>query len=143
MERRLGAIGGSASDIAEVTLQGPPLQIPLLTGTLNVSGSISIGMTGTISNAGTLTSGLFSTFGMSNFVFGATLSNAGTLQLRRFIDQAGSISIGAPVTLALSAATAGVLTIQDGKISQSARVDIINGGTTGATVSGFAGLMQA
>lgn len=143
MERKLGPIGGGGSDIAEVTMRGPALQVPLVQGTLDVAGAISIGMTGTIANAGTLTSSLFQTFGMTNFVFGATLTNGGTLQLRRFIDQAGSIAIGSAVTQTLTAAAAGVLTVNDGKISQSARVDIINGGTTGATVSGFAGLMQA
>lgn len=146
MERafpQLGFAAGQLVPAAQVTIEGPPLQVVINTGTTAAAGALAIGMTGTIGAGGTLTSAVFPTFGCENFALGVTLSQAGTLSLTRYIDAAGTVANGAAVTQALTAATAGVVNINDGRAAQSARLSIINSGGVAATVSGFAGLMQA
>lgn len=145
MERTLaGLLGpGSKQTIADVTIQGPPLQIVVQTGTASVVGALSVGLTGTIGAGGTLTSLLFPTFGCKALAFGGTLSQAGTLVLSRFIDQAGSISAAPDITVNLAVATPGVMIVNDGLPVQTAKIKFVNAGGSAANLTGFAGLLQA
>lgn len=68
--------------------------------------------------------------GYPKLAVGATSSATGSLSVQRYIDQAGLIPQGAPLTQALTAATPGVLNIADGAAFQSFTVTITGGTLT-------------
>lgn len=144
MEKKLfSALTIPGDNSAGVSLNGGALQIFLQTGTVDATGQVGIGLTGTVDASGTLTSDLFVNNGLTNFAFGAKLTQAGTLLIQRYLDAEGTIVQGAAVTQALTANTAGVLNLSDTKPWASGRVSIINGGTVAGTLSLLGGLLQA
>lgn len=68
-----------------------------------------------------------------------TSSASGTLSVQRYIDAAGTIPQGAPVTAALTAATSATLNIADMAPCQSMTISV----PSGATLSNAAALFQS
>ncbi len=75
------------------------------------------------------TSPLILSGGYPKLAICATNSVSGSISIQRYIDQSGTIPQGAPLTLALTAATAGVLNVTDGVPFQSFTVTISGAGT--------------
>lgn len=96
-----------------------------------------------IAASGNWQSGVLTSDGYYNFVIGLTLSQAGTLTLYRYIDDAGTVPLDAGQSQALTANTAAVLVVTDGKPCASYQVKIANSGGSAAAVSSFAGLLSA
>lgn len=85
------------------------------------------------------TSQLIASGGYPKFAVGATNSVAGSINVQRYLDAAGTIPQGAALTTSLSAGVAGVLNANDGLPFQSFTVNITGAGT----LSGVAVLMQS
>lgn len=68
-----------------------------------------------------------------------TSSSGGTLSVQRYLDTAGTIPQGAPVTQALTAATSATLNIGDLAPCQSFKISV----PSGTTLSNAAALLQA
>ena len=98
---------------------------------------------GTIAAAGTFDLGLMNSDGYKVLAVGATLSNAGSIVVQRYIDPNGTVPQGAAVTGALVATTAAILNINDGLPFATFDVKIVNGGSTGATLTNFGMLLNA
>ncbi len=98
-----------------------------------------------IAISGTFTSPPFPADGFYDWSIGITLSQAGTINLLRFIDDAGTTLLStSPPTAALTAATAAVLTVTDGMPYASYKIQIINGsGSAAANITNFAALQAA
>lgn len=97
---------------------------------------------GTIASLGTFTSPLLPSGGCGHLALGVNLSNAGTVLVHRYLDNAGSVEIGAALTLALTGGTLAVLDNNDGKAFASEKVVIINGVASVGTLAAFAMLIQ-
>jgi hypothetical protein len=98
---------------------------------------------GTIAASGTYDAGLMPSDGYKVLAIGATLSNAGTISVQRYIDVDGTVPQGAAVTVALTAGIPGILNINDGLPFAAFDVKIINGAATVANVTNFAMLLNA
>ena len=81
--------------------------------------------------------------GYKVLAIGATLSNAGTISVQRYIDVDGTVPQGAAVTVALTAGSPGILNINDGLPFATFDVKITNGAATVANVTNFAMLLNA
>lgn len=128
-------------EVNEIALAGPGAALTVNGGTVSTAGTVGISLSGTIAGSGTITSALMPTYGALNHAYFAQITNAGTLSLQRYVDAAGIVPQGTASTLALTAATLGVLNVNDGKPALSEKVSIINGGTTAATISNFGGVL--
>lgn len=85
------------------------------------------------------TSALIQAGGYPRIAVGATNSVAGSINVQRYLDAAGTIPQGPALTQALSAGVAGVLNVSDGAPFLSYTVNITGAGT----VTGFGVLMQS
>lgn len=90
---------------------------------------------GSITASGTLTVPAQQTGGLEHIVVAAQINQAGTLSVQRYIDKAATIAQGAALTAAMTANTLAVVDNNDGKLVQSASVNIINGSTSNATIA--------
>jgi hypothetical protein len=100
---------------------------------------------GLIAADGDYTSPLFSADGYYDVVVALTSSQAGAINLLRYVDDAGAVllDVTAP-TQALTAATPAVLVVLDGKPFASYQVQVTNSsGSTAATLSNIAALTSA
>ena len=102
----------------------------------------TISAPGTIAASGTFTSALILTDGLTHLAASAQLTNAGTLVVTRYLDQGGSISVGAPIIQALTANTLSVLDNNDGKLFQSVTYGVVNGGGSAGTLTNGALVLQ-
>lgn len=103
------------------------------TGVLNPS----IPQPGTIGNKGTYTSDVVSTYGYPHIAVAATIDQAGTLSMQRYLDRGGTVVAGSAVTAAMSANTLATIDNLGTIISQSVKVSIVNGATAAATIAGI------
>ena len=88
-------------------------------------------------------SGVIACQGYSAIAVSAELSQAGTISIQRYIDPAGTIAIGAPITQALTANTLGTAAVNDGQPWGSFQVTITNSsGSVDGTLSNFAVLLS-
>lgn len=85
----------------------------------------------TIAGGGNWNSGVIVAPNVGSWAAAATLSQAGTITLQRYIDNAGTIAIGAAVTATLTANTANYVSVEDNLPSGSYAVVIAN--TSGST----------
>ena len=74
---------------------------------------------------------------------GATLSQAGSVSIQRFIDKAGTIPVGAAISTTLAAGVANFATVNDGVAFASFQVTISNTGASTGNLSGFGMLLSA
>ena len=111
--------------------------------TINVPGGISpprvynltITSPGTIANAGTYTSDVIATGGLRHVAINAQIDQAGTLGLQRYQDSGGIVTAGTLVTASMTKNTTASIDNLGTVISQSAKITIVNGATTAATIS--------
>ena len=97
----------------------------------------------TIAASSTYTSNVIVADGFKAIGIGVTSSQAGTITIQRYLDRAGNVPVGAPITAALTAATAQWCTSNDGVPFQSFKFSISNSGTSAANVSNFACVLNA
>lgn len=96
----------------------------------------------TIAAAGTWVSGVIPSDGYKALAVGATLSQAGSISIQRYLDVAGLIPVGAPITAALVASTPNAATVNDGVAYAAFQITITNsGGSTGNLTN--VGILQA
>lgn len=121
------SLENSQANVHAITDAGPPVQVYIpLTGT-----------GAPVFTAGT--SQVIPSGGYPRIAITVTSSVGGTLSVQRFLDAAGTIPQGAPVTLALTAATSGTLNIADLAPCQSFTVGV----PSGATLTKAAVLLQS
>lgn len=97
----------------------------------------------TIAAAGTYDSGILCADGFKAMAAGVKSTQAGTMAIQRYLDAAGNVPQGAPVSIALSANTQTVLNITDNLPFAYYRLTISNPGGSVATISNFALLLNA
>jgi hypothetical protein len=97
----------------------------------------------TIPASGNFTSGVIPADGFANFAAGITSSQNGQLSIQRYMDTAGNIAQGSPLSVSLTAATAASLNNNDTLIFRSFVLKVTNTGGSAATISGFALLLMA
>lgn len=116
-------------------IQGPPsgIQVP----------AAGLGLATAIAASGNTISPIIPSYYYPHLVCGVTSSQAGALNIQRYVDVAGTVAQGAALTAALTGATPAVLDNADGKGFGSFTVQITNTGTVTATVSGLALLLLA
>lgn len=81
--------------------------------------------------------------GFKLIAVGATLAQAGTISVQRYLDAAGTVPQGPAVSATLAANTAGVVNVVDGVPFQSFTVTITNTGSGSAALTAFAVLLNA
>lgn len=115
---------------------GPALQ--------SLQTAAQLGLNGTVPAGGNLPGNVLVSNGWKLFAVGLTSTQAGQISIQRFLDLAGTIPQGAPVTAALTAATAAYATVgTDGLPFASLQVTVSNSGGSAATLSKVQGLFQA
>lgn len=90
-----------------------------------------------------VTSFLVYTNGYKVFSFALTSTKAGTLEIQRYLDTAGTIRQGAVITGSITANTPLVLSNTDGRPFQTMRITISNSEAIDATLSGVMLLLQS
>ncbi|MDR6381825.1 hypothetical protein [Paraburkholderia caribensis] len=117
--------------------QGPSLQCPIT--------AAQLGLAAQVPASGQLQSGILLSNGWKYFALGLKSTQAGAVTIQRFLDAAGTVAIGAPVTAALTANTAQTVSIgtADTLPFMSYQVTVTNTGGSPATLSNVAGLLQA
>jgi hypothetical protein len=94
--------------------------------------------------AGSWTSNLISADGFRSIAAGVELTQAGTIKIQLYVDQAGNVPQGTAVSTTLTANEANSVSTYDGAPFQSFTVTITNSsGSSAATVSDFVLLMNA
>ena len=96
----------------------------------------------TIAGGATYSTGVIAGLGYSGLAAAAQLDQAGVLTLQRYIDQAGTIPIGAATTQAMSAGVQATVAVRDGLPFSSFIVTIQNTSGSLGTLSGTALLMS-
>lgn len=98
----------------------------------------------TIAATSSWSSGVLPSDGYKALAIGVTSTQAGAIDVTRYIDAAGTIALDNPaLTKALLASTAAVLTVTDGLPFASFVVTVTNTSASAATVTGFGILMNA
>jgi hypothetical protein len=101
------------------------------------------GLPATIASSGNATSNLIFADGLQLIAIGLTSSQTGVLTVQRYLDDAGSVPQGAPITANLTANTAGTLNILDGVPYATFTVAVSNTGGSTANLTNLAILLQA
>lgn len=97
----------------------------------------------TIAASGNYTSNVVISDGFKVIGVGVTSSQAGSISIQRYLDRAGLVTQGAPITAAITAATPAVANVADGLPFQSFKITISNTGGSVATISNVAVLLNA
>jgi hypothetical protein len=103
----------------------------------------AMGLATSVPASGSVLSTVIPTNGNKSFAFATTSSQAGTISIQRYLDFAGTIPQGAPLTAALTAATAAVVNATDGVPFQAMQVTVTNSGTAAATLTNTGLLIQS
>jgi hypothetical protein len=115
---------------------GPALQCPQTAAQLGLNASVPA--------SGNLVGNVMFSNGWKLFSVGLKSTQAGQISIQRFLDLAGAVPQGAPVTAAITANTAASATVgTDGLPFASVQVTVTNSGTSAATLSNVQGLFQA
>ncbi|RKR46309.1 hypothetical protein [Paraburkholderia sp. BL17N1] len=116
---------------------GPSLQA--------VISAAQLGLNAQVPASGQLQSAVLLSNGWKYFALGLKSTQAGAVTIQRFLDAAGTVAIGAPVTATLTANTAQTVSIgtADTLPFMSYQVTVTNTGGAAATLSNVAGLLQA
>lgn len=115
----------SQSDVHNVQDVGQVLQATMLADDMGLSTSVPI--------SGNVTSNLLFSNGYKIFTFGLTSSQNGSISIQRYIDAAGTIAQGAPLTASLTANTAAVYTLTDTAPYQTMTIEVLN--SSGASIA--------
>ena len=93
--------------------------------------------------SGTIVSNPILTDGYKVAAVGVTSTQAGQIQVQRYLDEAQTVKQGPALTATLTANTAQVLNVTDGYPFASFTVTITNSSGSAATLSGLGILLQA
>ena len=94
--------------------------------------------------SGNYTSAFYSADGFYDAVVGLESTQAGAINLLRYVDDAGTVPLDATApTQALTANTAAALVVNDGKPFGSFKVEVTNSGASAATLTNVAALTAA
>ena len=121
---------------------GPVAQIELVSTDPTLFGA-TLPTAGTIAASGNWLSSPIYADGFKSISVGVKSTQAGAINIQRYVDRAGTIPVGAVATAALVANTAGYLSVVDDVAYQSFTVQITNTGGSAATVTNFGVLMAA
>ena len=92
----------------------------------------------TIAKSASYTSGIIACQGYNAIAVSANIDQAGSLSLQRYIDAAGTIPIGTPITQALTSTVLGTVFANDGQPWSSFQVTVTNSsGSTAANLTQF------
>lgn len=127
-------MSGSISGAPVVGTNDVVYNVPIINGgTVTKAGSITT--PATIAASGTFTSGVVPTYGMSHVAVSAQIDQVGSIVVQPYLDAAGTIPNGAPVTKALTASTLAVLDNVGTVVTQAITVAIVNGATVVANLA--------
>lgn len=115
---------------------GPTVQFGFPTAT-------SIGLATAVGASGSVQSNLILSNGYKSFAFAVTSTQAGSVSVQRYLDQAGSIPQGAALTVSLTANNQGIVNATDGVPFQSLKITVNNTAGSAATLSNPYLLLQA
>jgi hypothetical protein len=93
--------------------------------------------------SGNVNSGVITNCGYKNFTFALTSTQAGSVSIQRYVDQAGTIPVGAAITGSVTANTATDIHSTDSIPYQSMIITVNNSSGSIATLSNCALLLQA
>jgi hypothetical protein len=129
-----------AAQYWEPVAQGPVAQADLSTWAgLSAAGPPAA----TLGAAGTYQSGVIPAPGWKGIAIGVKSSQTGAITIQRFMDKAGLVPVGAPITASLVANTANWVNVDDGVPYQSFSFSITNTGGATANLSNFCCLLNA
>jgi hypothetical protein len=97
----------------------------------------------TIAGGGNYTSLPIACPGWKNIAVGCRLSQTGTITIQRYLDKAGQVPVGAPITASLVANTSNWATVNDGLPFQSFTFIIANTSGSLGNLDRFAAVVQA
>ena len=97
----------------------------------------------TIPASGSYTAGPLYADGYKVIAVGATLANAGTLFVQRYLDTAGLVPQGPALQATLAANAPGILNVADGAPFQSFTVTVTNSTASAAALTNTALLLNA
>jgi len=97
----------------------------------------------TIGASSNWTSGLMFSMGFKALSVGLTSTQAGAINIQRYLDLAGTVVQGAASTVAIVANTAVVLNVYDNLPFTTFTIQVTNTGGSTATVNPFGALMNA
>ena len=97
----------------------------------------------TIAASSSYQSGVIPSNGFKAIGIGVLSSQAGAITIQRYLDAAGLVPVGAPVTASITASTAQWCTVNDGTPFRSFKFQISNSGTSAANISNFGCLLSA
>jgi hypothetical protein len=100
------------------------------------------GLASTVAASGSITSNLIPSDGYKVIAVGVTSTQAGQIQVQRYLDDAGTVKQGPALTASLTATTAGVCNVTDGNPFASFAVTITNTGGSSATLTNLGILLQ-
>lgn len=103
----------------------------------------ALGLATTVPNGGSVQSSVMPSNGWQKGAVGLKSTQAGNLTVQRYLDAAGTIPVGAAITAALSANTAGYVSWNDGLVFGSFQVTVSNSGGSNATISSALLVLQA
>jgi hypothetical protein len=103
----------------------------------------AIGLNTTIAGNGNVVSNAIINNGFKNFAFCLKSTQAGSVSIQRYLDQAATIPVGAAITGSLVANTALTVDSVDSIPYQSMIITVSDSSGTGATISNCALLFQA
>lgn len=123
----------------------PVAQGPVAQADLSASGQLGPGGPPTsIPNASSYQSNVIINAGFRVIALGCTSANTGVITIQRYLDRAGLIPVGAPITANLTAATAQwAIVTADGVPYQSFKFQISNTGAGSAAITNFGLLLGA
>ncbi len=108
-----------------------------------ISNADQLGLASTIAANDNITSNVILTNGYKLFAFGLTSTQAGSLSIQRYLDNAGKIPQGAPLTANLAANKPMIVNTPDNVAFQSLQITVNNSGTSQATLSNVLLLIQS
>ncbi len=114
---------------------GSPLQCELSATDINLALSVAA--------SGTSASNIILNGGFKSFAFATKSTEAGSISIQRYLDQAATIPQGAAITASLTANTDAVANNVDGKPFQSMIITVSNSGGSTATLTNTLLLLQA
>lgn len=96
-----------------------------------------------VPNGGQVQSGVVKANGFKGLAVGVKSTQIGALNVQRFIDEAGTIPVGAVLTAALAANVSNWVSVNDGQPFAALQITVTNTSGTNATLSAFGILLQS
>lgn len=103
----------------------------------------SLGLNASVAATSNVQSNLILSNGYKSFSFAVTSTQAGSISVQRYLDQAGTIPQGAALTASLTASTQGIVNSTDGVPFQSLKITVNNTAASAATLSNPYLLLQS